>query len=194
MAKTKRNNKIDAKVTQQPISYKGNVKLKVQKNGLTVREVKISNSGTMLLFQGLGRFLLGQFANSSSNLLNQNMYIPRYLGVGRQTTLTPTDPLTYRLYNEYDFGSRFILTSGNTVVDTQAKTVIAPFKVTIPYSSVSNSRITELGLFTSAIPNTSDLLARVNIPPEIEGEEPGIKLDVGMSLFIEWNIVIQNMV
>lgn len=179
--------KAEAKVTQQPISYKGEVTLKIQKDGYTLKTIKANNSGTLLLFSGIARFLAGQFINNP--LLPQENYIPSYLGLGYQDLQTPTDPLSYKLYNEYPI-NRIPLDIDNIKIDGNARTVMLPFKATIFYSEIGSRRISELGLFSSPTGN-EHMLARVNIPKQGDGD-PGITLSVGMNLLVEWNIVIQN--
>lgn len=192
MAKNKTINSTSAHIAQRPVTYEGNVTVKVQRNGRTVKKLKTSNSGTMLLFLGLGRFLADQFSNKS-NTQNMSHYIPRYLGIGYQPIQTATDPLKYSLFGEYDIGSRIILTTGNIKVDSQAKTVTIPFTATVPYSTIGSRTITEIGLFSTEYFNDDTMLARVNIPPQEGSDVVGVQLEPGTNFLVEWNVVIQNM-
>lgn len=176
--------KVTATITQHPTGYKGIVTVKIQKGGYTLKTIKATNSGTILLFNGIARFL-----NGDSDLSG---YTPQYLGIGCQDTVTATDPLQTKLINEYDLGPRIILNRGNIRIDTDAHTVLLPFTANILYSTIGSRRITELGLFSSIAYNDETLLARVNIVDQNETGTPGITLDVGMNLTVEWNIVLQN--
>lgn len=182
-----------ATVSQQPVSYKGKVVLKLRKGNNVVRTYSTENSGTLLLFSGLARFLIGQFAGQNF-LQNQSNYIPNYLGVGYQATTTPTDPTQYKLFNEYDVGTRFQLTKSNPTIEASANTVNITYTATIPYSSVQSRPLTELGLFASDVIGDNSMLARVNIPSQDGGATQGVTLEVGMNLLVEWTIVIQNAV
>lgn len=191
MAKKKKAQKVNsnngvatARITQHPTGYKGVVTVKIQKGGYTLKTIKATNSGTVLLFNGIARFLSGHSDLSG--------YIPQYLGIGCQDTVTATDPLQTRLVNEYDLGPRITLNKGNIRIDTDAHTVLLPFTANILYSTIGSRRITELGLFSTLAYNDDTLLARVNIVDQNESGTPGITLDVGMNLTVEWNIVLQN--
>ena len=191
MAKKAISGKPKAKVNQVPITYQGKVSVKLQKAGHTIKTIKTANSGTILLFLGLSRFLSGQF-DSAAGYNNMRNYLPRYLGVGYQATPQPTDPLVYGLYNELNIGSRIELVSGNVQVDATNYTITVPFTATIPYDAVLNSPISELGLFSSAVcGDKNSMLARVTIP-SMTGDNSGITLTPGTNLLVEWSIVIQN--
>lgn len=181
-AKTSRSSK--AEIKQNPVTYEGRVTLKVQKAGHTIKTIKTANSGTILMFLGLGRFLTGQFARST-DYNNMENYIPKYLGVGYQANPQPTDPLVYGLYNELNVGTRLELLPGNVQVDVTNYTITVPFTATIPYDKVLNSPISELGIFSS--PNCLDknsMLARVTIP-NVNGNDYGVTLSPGTNLLVE---------
>lgn len=180
--------KVSASITQHPVTYTGNVTLKLRKGTDVIKTIKLENSGTLLMFLGIARFFAGYFRNN-----NQDLYIPRYLGVGYEATPTATDLALYEMPGEYDFGTRFDLTVGNVMPDPTLGHVLIPFTATILYSSVQSNPITSLALFSGANPkSTGNMLARVNIPAQAGSDTPGIRLDVGMNLLVEWDIVIQN--
>lgn len=184
--------KVSAQISQHPIGYKGNVTLKLYKGDKLIKTLGEYNSGTMRLFSGIAKFLSGAFNNISVD--SMDMYIPQFLGVGCEvgTELTPTDPTMYRLYNEYDIGSRIKMTPGPITVSTDAQYILVPLIGTISYSDIGSSRITELGLFSGIEPGNNDMLARVNINTIGADNQRGIVLDVGLNLAIEWDIVIRN--
>lgn len=186
---TKKIAKAEAKVSQHPISYEGRVVLKIQKEGFTVKQYEIKNSGTILLFNGIARFLRGDFNNSDFETYS---YIPNYLGVGYQENLTATDPLSYKLFNELPV-DRILLTKQDIKINPNTNSVELPLAATLLYSEIGARRVSELGLFSTASPGSSSMLARITIPSGYDDSGlPGIELPVGMNLLVEWNIVIQN--
>lgn len=180
------SNKLKGKtvVNQQPISYKGEVKLKLQKDGRTLKTYSTFNSGTFLLFSGIARFLAGQFTEIDP--LNQNSYIPNYLGIGYQNKATTTDALSYNLYNEYNI-ARIKLNKGAIRTDSASGTLILPLTATITYSQIQNKPISELGLFATSEPRSETMLARVHLK---DGQS--YQLEPGMNWLVEWNIKIKN--
>lgn len=180
--------KVSASIKQHPVTYTGNVTLKLQRGSDTIKTIKLENSGTLLMFLGIARFFTGYFLKN-----DQTLYIPKYLGVGYESTPTATDLASYEMPGEYDFGTRFELTVGNVMPDPTLGYVVVPFSATILYSSVQSNPITSLALFSSANPKSQgNMLARVNIPKQVGNDNPGIQLDVGMNLIVDWEIVIQN--
>ena len=163
------------KIVQKPINYDGNVHLKVMQGDTLVKRYDIKNSGTMRLFQGIGYFLSGSTINLSE-------YKPKYLGTG--VVLQTTDPTMTSLYNEMNI-SRILLNTDNISLNAYINAVTIPLSAVIPYSTVTDSTISELGLFSTPTSNT--LLARVVVPSSTR-----ITLKQGQSLVIEWDLVIQN--
>ncbi|WP_300924696.1 hypothetical protein [uncultured Clostridium sp.] len=185
MAKKTKIVKTSAKVSQQPVAYQGKVTLKLQKGGHTIKTYKTSNSGTILLFTGIARFLSGQFNSELTGMKSGDIsgYIPQYLGLGYESTPTVTDTLQYSLKNEYKI-NRIRVERQNIKIDSNSKSIKLPLVATVYYSEIGSRRITELGLFSTPANGTNTLLARVNIPAQ-DGGLPGIELAVGMNLLVE---------
>lgn len=179
--------KIETKITQHPIGYKGEVKLKLLKGKVPVKEYDINNSGTLNLFSSIANFLIGR---DPANEYDGSMPIPQYLGLGYQNTKTDTDPAQSSLFNEYNI-PRIRLDKGTPTINQSAGYYYVTFTATILYSEVGGSPISELGLFGSYA--GSNLLARVTIPKQGDSGTEGIILPVGMNLLVEWNVIIGNM-
>lgn len=173
--KTDENSKL--KVVQKPINYDGNVHLKVMQGNALLKRYDIKNSGTMRLFQGIGYFLSG-------STINLDAYKPKFLSVGTGIVLESTDPTMTSLYNEMNI-NRILLNTSNISLNAYVNAVTIPLSTVIPFSTIGNTPITEIGLFSTATSNT--LLARIVIPSEYQ-----ISLESGQSLVIEWDLVIQN--
>ena len=170
--------KANTQISQQPVSYEGKVTLKVMRGGYVLKTYEINNSGTLLLFTGIARYLAGQF---STNLLAKDMtsYIPQFLGIGGEETVTATNPFRYTLSSEHNI-TRFKLEPQNVIISNDGSSVIAPFVTTIFYTSVGEGKkITELGLFSSPAPHSPTMVARITIP------DGGITLESGMNLLVE---------
>lgn len=181
--------KTAAKVNANPVGYKGEVTLKLQKDGYDIKTIKTYNSATMKMLHGLASFLCGEFDTSNHyETLDAKQYVPEYLAIGYQPAPQATNPVMQRLYNEYKI-SRIKLDKGAPRLDSTGKRYMCPITAVINYAAIGSRRITELGLFATVTGDT--MLARVNIESDANGE-PGIELAVGMNLLVEWNIVLQN--
>lgn len=185
------------KVTQAASSVGNNVTIKVMKGNTTIKTIKNHNNATFRLFSGILQFLRGDFTDIANNQ-DAYGYIPLYLGAGAQSPPTDTDPTRTSLNAEINFGSgRIKLARGNIAIQEDLQMVTLSLTALIPYSSVKEQRITELGLFATKNLGTSSLLARVIIDKNYGSEaspEYGLKVESGQSLFIQWDINIQNLI
>lgn len=177
-------------VSNQPVGYTGQVSVKLQKGGYTVKTLNTHNSATMQMLHGISQFLAGAFNPLDHKLmLDMTNYIPQYLSVGYQAVPTATNTMQpYKLFNEYNI-NRVKLEKGNPYPEASGKGYIVPFSASIDYVAIGSRRISEIGLFATEKGNT--LLARVNVSSD-SATESGIELAIGMNLLVEWNIIIQN--
>lgn len=120
------------------IKEEGNVKLKVVRGKKILKTVSINNKATRDLFFGIAMVLLKRTYDSTVN------YSPRYLGLGKGTTsediFTRTDlkePLTM---------SRVPIRDDSSIKETKSE-VSVTFQGIVPYSSVNDQDIYEIGLF-----------------------------------------------
>lgn len=188
MAKKKMNIVEEKQNSPQTITYGANVTLKLMKGKTTIESRVIKNNGTLRLFRGIA------LALTSAEILNLNLYLPKYLGIGYvskhlDATTAHQKYLQCESSDDLEIDGRIVRVRVNPQnVDETDTSCIAPFTVTIPSSTViaadSEGRINELGLFST--PDTGTLLARI-----ILTENP-IKVDPGMTLIIEWKINIEN--
>lgn len=182
MSKVKKNN-INKEPTDS-LAYKGNVKIKLAKGKTIIKEYDTKNTGTNLLFEGIALGLVGGYVSRTLD-----SYLPQYIGVGytqevlQPTTLDQTDLQAYKLSQ---VGPRVKISPMNIQKNKEGG-YIAPFSAVIPNSTIisanPNGLINEVGLFSTL--NTKSLLARIYF------EEP-IQVSSGMSLIVEWDILIQN--
>lgn len=186
------SNKAAIKVSQASAGVGGNVTIKVMKGKTALKTIKNHNSGTFRLFSGILQFIRGDFTDISSNQ-DAYGYIPLYISAGTQSPPTNTDPIRTSLNAEINFGSgRIKVSRGSIKIDNSLQMVTLTLTGLIPYSSVKDNRITELGLFATKDYGTSSLLARVIIDTVNDKGEYGIKLEAGQSLLIQWDVNIQN--
>lgn len=188
----KKKSVTDVAITQSSIPVVGNVVIKrLGSNGKVKSCVRVSNTATFNLLQGLGYHLIGD------SRLGGNIF-PKYLSVGFNSGPSiKTSPTMTTLYNEFDI-PRFKLNYSNV----QLKQVIENgipvpqvevlFSTVIPYQSVAvySTGFNELGLYSDFSGNT--LLARVETDrtgdPELLG---AIKAAPGDNLLIEWYIILK---
>lgn len=168
------------------VGYEGNVHLRVVKNNVTVKELKIHNLGTTRLFKGIALALLGA---SSADLVG---FIPKYLGVGYENPLTDTSVSDTELhgYGLNSHSPRVSVVPLNVREYLEENTLVgyvAPFQAVIPSSIVSilgsSQKLNEIGLFGTS--ETGTLLARIKLPTEVE-------IPSGSSLIVQWDIIIRN--
>lgn len=197
MAKKKTATKSETPVKAEGIGYLGKVKIKVQRKGVTIKEKELDNNGTILLFQGLGQFLLGNFNFNNSSIRSADLYIPKFLGLG-VTPLAGSNwsATNYKLVNEADIGQRIILNKQNLKVDPVKNQIIVQFNALIPSETVlfggeSEKNIYELGLFSTSICGENSLLARIEIK-SASGALDGETIRRGESWLVEWNLIISN--
>lgn len=156
------------------IKEEGNVKLKIVRGKKILKTVSINNKATRDLFFGIAMVLLKRTYDSTVN------YSPRYLGLGKGTTsediFTNTDleePLTM---------SRVPIRDDSSIKETKSE-VSVTFQGIVPYSSVNDQDIYEIGLFGTETGST--LLARVQLPEVLN-------LELGTSLIVEWTMYLKN--
>ena len=149
----------DVRVSQHPVGYEGNVTIKTLRKGAVVNVEKINNAGTLLLFNGIAKFLSGVFKSDFN--ISMDSYLPKYLGLGDIPSPTPTNPLMYSLQKELDIGERIRLGIGNIRVDSTANCAILPLTALITYETLNGKAITELGIFGSSTPLEPTMLARI---------------------------------
>lgn len=179
----KRKIQSDVKVSQHPVGYEGNVTIKTLRKGAVVNVEKINNAGTLLLFDGIAKFLSGLFKSDFN--ISMDTYLPKYLGIGDAPNASATNLLMYSLEKELDIGERIRLNVGNVKVDSTANCVILPVTALITYETLSGKFITELGLFGSSTPLEPTMLARIVLNDRKS-------LTPGETWVIEWDIKIQN--
>lgn len=160
------------------IEYEGNVKLTLWKNNKIHSSYIVKNSGTQNLFQGIALALI-QTGNRN--------FLPNYIAVGTNADKTTDDQ--FNLGNQL---IRVIIPSGgkasepNKAENDPSKDdgYKAIFTAVIPSNSISpDTPINELGLFGTAEGNT--MLARVVLTQPIY-------VELGLSLSIEWSMIINN--
>lgn len=156
------------------IKEEGNVKLKVVRGKKILKTISINNTATRDLFFGIAMVLLKRTYDSTVT------YSPRYLGLGKgsttEDTFTRTDleePLTM---------SRVPIRDDSSIKETQSE-VSVTFQAIVPYSSVNDQDIYEIGLFGTETGST--LLARVQLTEVLN-------LELGTSLIVEWTMHLKN--
>lgn len=185
----KKETPIPIKIKDSAINISGNVNIEVRKGSSTLNKLKLNNSGTFRLFTGLLQFLRGDYSTSINGM---GAYLPYYLGVGSQQPPTPTDTTMTGLVAELQIGERIrIIPSGIAISNDLGKASLT-FTALIPYASVGDTWLTELGMFSSKYLNTNTMLARVTLPKLNPIDPHGVKLQQGQSLFVQWTINIQN--
>ena len=191
MAKKKKS-VTDTAVTQSNIPVVGNVVIKrLGSNGKVKSCMRVNNTATFNLLQGLGYHLIG-----NSNL--GGGIFPKYLSVGYNSgPSVKTSPTMTTLYNEFDI-PRFKLNYSNVQLkqvvenDVPIPQVEVLFSTVIPYQSVAayTTGFNELGLYSDFSGNT--LLARVETDRSGDLAPLGaIKAVPGDNLLIEWYIILK---
>lgn len=160
MARKKKEEIIKEVKSEEIISYKGNLKIEIQKNGRIIRTINNHNDGTLNLFKGIALYL-SYAVQTNSTILSD--YTPRFLGVGTGDT-TSTSIQANDLDTPLNLGSRFIVESGPIALHYDQNNNVDGYQLslhcTIPYTAgLSNQVIKEVGLFGTN--NTASLLARV---------------------------------
>ena len=176
-------------VKDSAINISGNVTVKVKNGNRVIKNLKINNAGTQRLFFGILQFIRGDYLTSSGGM---SSYIPNYLSVGSQQPPTPTDITMGGLIEEIDTGERARAIPNGISLDLATNKVFLTLTALVPYSSVGDTWISELGLFSSKDIGTNTMLARVTLPKLSEIEQYGVKLEQGHSLFVQWTLNIQN--
>lgn len=183
------------KIKQAPIGYTGEVDLTwLDGRGMTVKRKTIKNNGVNNLFMLLCEFLNGSLTSGSDpSAIVQGIRnrLPRYLAIGSPTSVEPTTIAMTSLQDTTEMGvqERFpLMTNGTWVVDVHGMVCIQ-YSCNIPHSSVGNAQIKEMGICSSAIPGTNDLLARITVA---RGTENGVQIPAGNSLLVNWRIYFTN--
>lgn len=160
------------------VGYNGSVVLKLTSKDRVLKTIKVKNMGTKYLFESIAFLLSGR----------QSSPVPKFMAIGGKSGPTSVDDthlldeirrvyITDQLVKPYTdylgtsteqtyLGHRLILTA------------------TFPYTAIGGKVIKELGLFSSA--QGDNLMARISL-----GQQ-AISVDLGMSLIVEWTILIQN--
>lgn len=188
--KVKENNstKNNLDLKQGIIATEGKVSISLLKGKIPFKKINIKNQGSLRLFQGIVNFLAGYYLSNES-LVYQTNYLPRFLSIGTEEDINinwnSTSP---DLPGEVNLGSRIKL-QPNVALDNDKGLAMINLIGVIPGTSLRSltegEKITYLGLFTKSTPGNSDLLAAIKL------EEP-IEVIPGMSLLINWQIVISN--
>lgn len=160
----------------------GNVVLKLRHGNKDKVILVTHNSPTRLLFYGLA--LVMRIDPTETSIQDR---LPRYLSVGSGSSTPEND--SYKatsLDNEIlSYGSRKPLSVYGGIIDKENERYVkTTWQGIIPYNSVQNTPIRELGLFAtnpidSVLANT--MVARVVLPNSIV-------LETGYSLVVEWSI------
>lgn len=158
------------------IKEEGNVKLKVVRGKKILKTVSINNKATKDLFFGIAMVLLKRTYDSTVN------YSPRYLGLGKGTLPEGEDVFTHTDLEEPLTMSRVPIRDDSSIKEITSG-VSVTFQGIVPYSSVNDQDIYEIGLFGTETGGT--LLARVQLPGVL-------KLELGTSLIVEWTIYLKN--
>lgn len=176
-------------VKQEPTSYSGIVTLTVlNKRGLAVEKKVIKNNGVNRLFALLCRFLNGSLtmgkpdSDAVQAIKSINEALPKFLAVGEGSDSTTT---TMSSLQDEIVDQRFLLTTNGVVSYDSSGRPFTQFSCNIPYASVKGANLKEFGLFAGGIKDKQDMLARITI-------EPGLELEDGQSLLINWRIYFTN--
>jgi hypothetical protein len=156
------------------IKEEGNVKLKVVRGKKILKTVSINNKATRDLFFGIAMVLLKRTYDSTVN------YSPRYLGLGKG--ITSKDIFTNTDLEEPLTMSRVPIRDDSSIKEAKSE-VSVTFQGIVPYSSVNDQDIYEIGLFGTETGST--LLARVQLPEVLN-------LELGTSLIVEWTMYLKN--
>ena len=164
-------------IAQNNLSYRGFVTLQKMQGAAKVGKPKtIHNTGVLQLFALIANCL-------TDNLKDGNDNPPKYLGIGISSGAT--DFNATKLLNEViSIGSRFDITVQKGYKELE-KTVWCAYSCNIPYTSISNTTIFELGLYSASDPTDNTMVARVFT-------NDGIQLENGQSLLVNWRIQLGN--
>lgn len=163
------------KVVEQT-ALKGNVKIKVMHGNRLVKSYEKHNEGTLNLFYGLVTCLSGSPARE---------YLPNYISVGDGTRDPGTSVTTSGLQHELDTMTRVKVTPNfkGPSISSADGSVSTIYQAIIPYSSIGDTTVKELGLFGTL--SGSDMVARV------QPDEP-ISLSLNENLIVEWTFTLKN--
>ena len=149
------------------VKEEGNVKLKVVRGKKVLKTIEVNNTATQDLYFGIAMVLLKRTYDSTVN------YSPRYLGLGKGTTskdiFTNTDL-------EESLSMNRVPIRDDSSIKREDSYVSVTFQAIVPYSSVNDQDIYEIGLFGTETGST--LLARVQLPEVLN-------LELGTSLVVE---------
>lgn len=177
----------------QLINIIGEVTITKSINNQVIYQGKHHNTITKRMATGLVSFLSSYF-NSNSNL-NQSDYIPKYIGVGTQSSDATNTPDFHRLklieeYTEGPEGNKVpyryeIVSKEPNLPSTSDQVSSVSFRAFIsPGDMKDGTIIKELGLYTDKSGPT--LLSRV----AIDDPDKWIKKEAGSGIDITWNILV----
>lgn len=169
-----KNNKDRKFKYSDEIVEQGNVKIKVMRGKKILKEVSTHNKATQDLYFGIALILLKRVNESIDE------YTPRYLGLGKgettEDTFTYTDLIDPIAMNRVPIRD-------DSAIRRNENSVSVTLQGIVPYSSVNDQKIREIGLYGTLEGNT--LLARVQLSEVLT-------LELGTSLVVEWTMYLKN--
>ena len=190
MARKKKNISKEILVNDQEKNYNlsdinnselvGNVTLKIKQGNRLIKSINVHNTGTLNLFYGL------TLALSGSLNYNIDYYLPKYLGAGVGVELNQDKAiLLTNLVEPIQMTMPTLNLFTSPMKDTINKQAIVTFQGVIPYRSIGNTEIREIGVYGVNNVLSGTLLSRIQFD--------GIKLEQGQSLYVDWTYGIRNL-
>jgi hypothetical protein len=163
------SNDIKLTAQDQTIGYKGNVTLKLIRNGKVYKEVSEHNSGTVAFFRLMALSIAGDTSAVSE--------MPNYICLFNATSSTDTSPKAVLISANLPSISRTPTNNGSS-----GYKVI--FSFLIPYTLISSGAIiNRLRLYGST--NRDNYLAELHLSTPLS-------VSSGSNLLIDWEMVINN--